>query len=57
MQLAQSPFTMAITAYALALLDPNQSAAREAFSALKREAFVTGTARFSVLLNSPVPPL
>ncbi|KAF4797704.1 Complement C5 [Turdus rufiventris] len=42
MQLAQSPFTMAITAYALALLDPNQSAAREAFSALKREAFVTG---------------
>ncbi|XP_032933558.1 complement C5 isoform X2 [Catharus ustulatus] len=42
MQLAQSPFTMAITAYALALLDPNQRAAREAFSALKREAFVTG---------------
>ncbi|NWR45586.1 CO5 protein, partial [Regulus satrapa] len=42
MQLAQSPFTMAIGAYALALLDPNQPAARAAFSALKREAFVTG---------------
>ncbi|NXQ06124.1 CO5 protein, partial [Vidua macroura] len=41
-QLAQSPFTVAITAYALALLDPNQHAARAAFSALKREAFVTG---------------
>uniref|UniRef100_A0A803VB51 Complement C5 n=1 Tax=Ficedula albicollis TaxID=59894 RepID=A0A803VB51_FICAL len=42
MQLAQSPFTVAITAYALALLDPNQRAAQAAFSALKREAFVTG---------------
>ncbi|NXQ13137.1 CO5 protein, partial [Peucedramus taeniatus] len=42
MQLAQSPFTVAITAYALALLDPNARAARAAFSALKREAFVTG---------------
>ncbi|XP_059721229.1 complement C5 isoform X2 [Haemorhous mexicanus] len=41
-QLAQSPFTVAITAYALALLDPSHSAARAAFSALKREAFVTG---------------
>ncbi|NWS06957.1 CO5 protein, partial [Motacilla alba] len=41
-QLAQSPFTMAITAYALALLDPNHIAARATFSALKREAFVTG---------------
>uniref|UniRef100_A0A8C9L3K9 Complement C5 n=1 Tax=Serinus canaria TaxID=9135 RepID=A0A8C9L3K9_SERCA len=41
-QLAQSPFTMAITTYALALLDPNHSTARAAFSALKREAFVTG---------------
>ncbi|NWT58668.1 CO5 protein, partial [Erythrocercus mccallii] len=41
-QQAQSPFTMAITAYALALVDPNQHAARAAFSALKREAFVTG---------------
>ncbi|NXT07770.1 CO5 protein, partial [Prunella fulvescens] len=41
-QLAQSPFTVAITAYALALLDPDHPAARAAFSALKREAFVTG---------------
>uniref|UniRef100_A0A8C3MN54 Uncharacterized protein n=1 Tax=Geospiza parvula TaxID=87175 RepID=A0A8C3MN54_GEOPR len=41
-QQAQSPFTMAITAYALALLDPNHGAARAAFSALKREAFVIG---------------
>ncbi|OWK61377.1 Complement C5 [Lonchura striata] len=41
-QLAQSPFTVAITAYALALLDPNHHAARATFSALKREAFVTG---------------
>uniref|UniRef100_A0A8D2N1R1 Complement C5 n=1 Tax=Zonotrichia albicollis TaxID=44394 RepID=A0A8D2N1R1_ZONAL len=41
-QQAQSPFTMAITAYALALLDPNHGAAREAFSALRREAFVIG---------------
>ncbi|NXB82166.1 CO5 protein, partial [Donacobius atricapilla] len=41
-QLAQSPFTKAITAYALALVDPDHSAARAAFSALKREAFVTG---------------
>ncbi|KAM7003688.1 complement C5 [Passerculus sandwichensis] len=41
-QQAQSPFTMAITAYALALLDPKHGAAREAFSALRREAFVIG---------------
>ncbi|XP_064583785.1 complement C5 isoform X2 [Zonotrichia leucophrys gambelii] len=41
-QQAQSPFTMAITAYALALLDPNHGAAREAFSGLRREAFVIG---------------
>ncbi|NWX62364.1 CO5 protein, partial [Promerops cafer] len=41
-QLAQSPFTMAITAYALALVDPNHRGARAAFSALKKEAFVTG---------------
>ncbi|NXX65837.1 CO5 protein, partial [Spizella passerina] len=41
-QQAQSPFTVAITAYALALLDPNHGAAREAFSALRREAFVIG---------------
>ncbi|NXP89725.1 CO5 protein, partial [Passerina amoena] len=41
-QQAQSPFTMAITAYALALLDPNHGAARAAFSALRREAFVKG---------------
>ncbi|NWV40249.1 CO5 protein, partial [Grantiella picta] len=41
-QLAQSPFTMAITSYALALVDLNHRSARETFSALKREAFVTG---------------
>ncbi|NWU27392.1 CO5 protein, partial [Dyaphorophyia castanea] len=42
MQLAQSPFTMAITSYALALLDPDHPSARAAFSALKKEAFVIG---------------
>ncbi|XP_066189010.1 complement C5 [Sylvia atricapilla] len=41
-ELAQSPFTVAITAYALALVDPSHSSALAAFSALKREAFVTG---------------
>ncbi|NXO43464.1 CO5 protein, partial [Locustella ochotensis] len=40
--LAQSPFTLAITAYALALVDPDHREARAAFSALRREAFVTG---------------
>uniref|UniRef100_A0A8C5UJV0 Complement C5 n=1 Tax=Malurus cyaneus samueli TaxID=2593467 RepID=A0A8C5UJV0_9PASS len=39
---AQSPFTMAITSYALALVDLDQQAAREAFSALKKEAYVIG---------------
>ncbi|XP_054249289.1 complement C5 [Indicator indicator] len=42
MRSAQSPFTMAITAYALALLDVNHQAARSAFSALKKEASVIG---------------
>ncbi|KFO99132.1 Complement C5, partial [Calypte anna] len=41
-QSAQSPFTMAITSYALALVDPNHHSARSAFSALKREASVIG---------------
>uniref|UniRef100_A0A8C3DUE0 Complement C5 n=1 Tax=Corvus moneduloides TaxID=1196302 RepID=A0A8C3DUE0_CORMO len=41
-QLAQSPFTMAITSYALALVDLNDNSARAAFSALKKEAFVIG---------------
>ncbi|KAM4761329.1 complement C5 [Cyanocitta cristata] len=41
-QLAQSPFTMAITSYALALVDLNHNSARAAFSALKKEAFVIG---------------
>ncbi|NXS01964.1 CO5 protein, partial [Oxylabes madagascariensis] len=41
-RLAQSPFTRAITAYALALVDPDHRAAREAFSAVKKEAFVKG---------------
>ncbi|NWV88040.1 CO5 protein, partial [Machaerirhynchus nigripectus] len=41
-QLAQSPFTLAITSYALALVDLNHHSARAAFSALKKEAFVIG---------------
>ncbi|NWW08684.1 CO5 protein, partial [Oreocharis arfaki] len=41
-QLAQSPFTLAITSYALALVDLNHHSARAAFSALKKEAFVVG---------------
>ncbi|NXV12344.1 CO5 protein, partial [Cepphus grylle] len=41
-QSAQSPFTMAITSYALALVDLNHPAARSAFSALKKEASVIG---------------
>uniref|UniRef100_A0A672TFN6 Complement C5 n=1 Tax=Strigops habroptila TaxID=2489341 RepID=A0A672TFN6_STRHB len=41
-QSAQSPFTMAITSYALALVDLNHHAARSAFSALKKEASVIG---------------
>ncbi|PKK24270.1 complement component 5 [Columba livia] len=39
---AQSPFTMAITSYALALMDLNHLSARAAFSALKKEASVIG---------------
>ncbi|NWU84622.1 CO5 protein, partial [Onychorhynchus coronatus] len=39
---AQSPFTMAIASYALALVDPDHHQARAAFSELKREAFVIG---------------
>uniref|UniRef100_A0A8C0BI67 Complement C5 n=1 Tax=Buteo japonicus TaxID=224669 RepID=A0A8C0BI67_9AVES len=39
---AQSPFTMAITAYALSLVDSNHQSARSAFSALKKEASVIG---------------
>ncbi|KAM9595851.1 complement C5 isoform 1-T1 [Morphnus guianensis] len=39
---AQSPFTMAITSYALALVDLNHQSARSAFSALKKEASVIG---------------
>uniref|UniRef100_A0A8D0EKN3 Complement C5 n=1 Tax=Strix occidentalis caurina TaxID=311401 RepID=A0A8D0EKN3_STROC len=42
MQSAQSPFTMAITSYALALVDLNHDSARSAFSALKKEASVIG---------------
>ncbi|OPJ67640.1 complement C5 [Patagioenas fasciata monilis] len=41
-QSAQSPFTMAITSYALALVDLNHLSARAAFSALKKEASVIG---------------
>ncbi|NXS27545.1 CO5 protein, partial [Pomatostomus ruficeps] len=41
-QQAQSPFTMAISSYALALVDPNHRSAQAAFSALKKEAFVRG---------------
>ncbi|NXX98271.1 CO5 protein, partial [Centropus bengalensis] len=39
---AQSPFTLAITAYALALVDPNHPSAQSAFSALKKEAYIVG---------------
>ncbi|NXG77443.1 CO5 protein, partial [Baryphthengus martii] len=41
-QSAQSPFTMAITSYALALVDVNHRSAQSAFSALKKEASVIG---------------
>ncbi|NXW86151.1 CO5 protein, partial [Alopecoenas beccarii] len=41
-QSAQSPFTLAITSYALALVDLNHLSARSAFSALKKEASVIG---------------
>ncbi|NXX09843.1 CO5 protein, partial [Larus smithsonianus] len=40
---AQSPFTMAITSYALALVDLNHPTARSAFLALKKEASVIGS--------------
>lgn len=43
---AQSPFTMAITSYALALMDLNHLSARAAFSALKKEASVIGIITF-----------
>ncbi|KAM6316161.1 complement C5 [Podargus strigoides] len=39
---AQSPFTLAITSYALALVDLNHHSAQSTFSALKKEAFVIG---------------
>ncbi|NXS17880.1 CO5 protein, partial [Mystacornis crossleyi] len=54
-QLAQSPFTLAITSYALALVDLNHPSARAAFSALKKEAFVIGTAQSSLLPTSAGP--
>ncbi|NWX16425.1 CO5 protein, partial [Aegotheles bennettii] len=41
-QSAQSPFTMAITSYALTLVDLNHQSARSAFIALKKEALVIG---------------
>lgn len=41
---AQSPFTMAIISYALALVDLNHQSARLLFSALKKEASVIGIA-------------
>ncbi|NWR84970.1 CO5 protein, partial [Furnarius figulus] len=41
-QFAQSPFTKAISSYALALVSPNHGSARAAFSDLKEEAFVRG---------------
>ncbi|NXV79442.1 CO5 protein, partial [Atlantisia rogersi] len=41
-QSAQSPFTMAITSYALALMDLNDPSSQSAFSALKKEASVIG---------------
>ncbi|NXF70816.1 CO5 protein, partial [Sclerurus mexicanus] len=41
-QFAQSPFTKAISSYALALVNPDHGSARAAFSDLKKEAFVIG---------------
>ncbi|XP_075295627.1 complement C5 isoform X3 [Opisthocomus hoazin] len=41
-QSAQSPFTMAIASYALALVDLDHHSTRSAFSALKKEASVIG---------------
>ncbi|NXG04776.1 CO5 protein, partial [Sakesphorus luctuosus] len=41
-QFAQSPFTRAITSYALALVDPDHGLARAAFAELQKEAFVIG---------------
>ncbi|KFO82553.1 Complement C5, partial [Cuculus canorus] len=41
-QSAQSPFTLAIASYALALVDLNHHSAQSAFSALKKEANVIG---------------
>uniref|UniRef100_A0A8C3HD98 Complement C5 n=1 Tax=Chrysemys picta bellii TaxID=8478 RepID=A0A8C3HD98_CHRPI len=41
-QAAQSTFTLAIAAYALALMDSNHPGTRSAFSALKKEALVKG---------------
>lgn len=40
--LAESTFTMAISAFALALTDPTKAVTRQAFSALKKEAFIKG---------------
>ncbi|NWU97061.1 CO5 protein, partial [Upupa epops] len=42
LQLAQSPFTMAITTYALALVDVNHQSAIQALTMLKKEASVIG---------------
>ncbi|NWI96352.1 CO5 protein, partial [Pitta sordida] len=39
---AQSPFTLAMASYALALVDRDHRAARDAFSKLKKEALVIG---------------
>ncbi|NXK93669.1 CO5 protein, partial [Formicarius rufipectus] len=41
-QFAQSPFTRAISSYALALVDRDHRSARAAFADLKKEAFVIG---------------
>jgi len=46
-QSAQSPFTMAIASYALALVDLDHHSTRSAFSALKKEASVIGIIKFS----------
>ncbi|XP_069097757.1 complement C5 [Pleurodeles waltl] len=41
--MAESTFTLAISAFALALTDPTKAVTRQAFTALKKEAFIKGT--------------
>lgn len=47
-QSTQSTFTLALVNYALALARSNQPGARSAFTALKSEALVKGTAQWII---------